>query len=58
VKAGTKISQLHGRGRPVFSFEFFPPKTDEGARALGMTAVQFVDAAQAIPELEAALAGR
>jgi len=30
----------------------------EGARALGMTAVQFVDAAQAIPELEAALAGR
>lgn len=29
-----RISQLHGRGRPVFSFEFFPPKTDDGARAL------------------------
>ena len=27
-----RISQLHGRGRPVFSFEFFPPKTDEGGR--------------------------
>ena len=29
-----RISQLHGRGRPVFSFEFFPPKTDAGAAAL------------------------
>jgi methylenetetrahydrofolate reductase (NADPH) len=25
---------MHGRYRPIFSFEFFPPKTDEGARAL------------------------
>jgi methylenetetrahydrofolate reductase (NADPH) len=25
---------MHGRGRPVFSFEFFPPKTDEGASDL------------------------
>jgi methylenetetrahydrofolate reductase (NADPH) len=29
-----RISQLHGRGRPVFSFEFFPPKTDQGAETL------------------------
>jgi methylenetetrahydrofolate reductase (NADPH) len=29
-----RISALHGRGRPVFSFEFFPPKTDQGARNL------------------------
>ena len=27
---------MHGRGRPVFSFEFFPPKTDKGARATCM----------------------
>lgn len=25
---------MHGRGRPVFSFEFFPPKNDEGVAAL------------------------
>ncbi len=29
---------MHGRYRPIFSFEFFPPKTDDGARHL-MTAV-------------------
>jgi methylenetetrahydrofolate reductase (NADPH) len=29
-----KIRDLFGRGRPVFSFEFFPPKTDEGERKL------------------------
>jgi methylenetetrahydrofolate reductase (NADPH) len=29
-----KVRDLHGRGWPVFSFEFFPPKTDEGARQL------------------------
>ncbi|MBI5364643.1 MAG: methylenetetrahydrofolate reductase [NAD(P)H] [Planctomycetes bacterium] len=25
---------MHGRYRPIFSFEFFPPKTDDGARHL------------------------
>jgi methylenetetrahydrofolate reductase (NADPH) len=25
---------MHGRGKPVFSFEFFPPKNDEGVGAL------------------------
>jgi methylenetetrahydrofolate reductase (NADPH) len=29
-----KISQMHGRGWPVFSFEFFPPKSEAGAKAL------------------------
>jgi methylenetetrahydrofolate reductase (NADPH) len=29
-----RIAQLYGRGRPVFSFEFFPPKSDEAARSL------------------------
>ena len=32
-----RIRDFHGRYRPVFSFEFFPPKTDEGARALMST---------------------
>ena len=29
-----RISELFGRGRPVFSFEFFPPKTDEAAQGM------------------------
>ena len=29
-----RIDELHGQGHPVFSFEFFPPKTDQGARNL------------------------
>ena len=29
-----RISELYGRGRPVYSFEFFPPRTDEGFAAL------------------------
>jgi methylenetetrahydrofolate reductase (NADPH) len=32
-----RISDLHGHGRPVFSFEFFPPKSDEAAEALMRT---------------------
>jgi methylenetetrahydrofolate reductase (NADPH) len=32
-----RVRDMHGRGWPVFSFEFFPPKTDEGARALMAT---------------------
>jgi methylenetetrahydrofolate reductase (NADPH) len=31
------IAELYGRGRPVFSFEFFPPKTDAGYEALYRT---------------------
>lgn len=29
-----KIQELFGRGRPLFSFEFFPPKTEAGAQNL------------------------
>ena len=29
-----RISELYGRERPVYSFEFFPPRTDEGFAAL------------------------
>jgi methylenetetrahydrofolate reductase (NADPH) len=29
-----RIAELFGRGRPVFSFEFFPPKTDDAAASL------------------------
>ena len=32
-----RISQLYAARRPVFSFEFFPPKTDAGYRALFRT---------------------
>jgi len=39
-----RISELHGRGKPVFSFEFFPPKTDAGAASL-MAAVADLKAA-------------
>ncbi len=39
-----RISQMHGRYRPVFSFEFFPPKTDEGAHALMSTVADLKEA--------------
>ena len=29
-----RVEELYGHGRPVFSFEFFPPKDDEAARNL------------------------
>jgi methylenetetrahydrofolate reductase (NADPH) len=32
-----RIAELYGRGRPVFSFEFFPPKTDRGFSSLYRT---------------------
>ncbi len=32
-----RISSLFGPGRPVFSFEFFPPRTTEGERLLERT---------------------
>ena len=32
-----RVSELYDRGRPVFSFEFFPPKTDKGVDALFRT---------------------
>jgi len=35
---------MHGRGRPVFSFEFFPPKTDKGAENLMRTVSELREA--------------
>lgn len=35
-----RIIECFGTGRPVFSFEFFPPKTDEGVQNLFRTAGQ------------------
>ena len=32
-----RVSELYGRGRPVISFEFFPPATPEGEAALVKT---------------------
>ncbi len=29
-----RVADLYGKGRPIFSFEFFPPKGEAGARAL------------------------
>ncbi|HEY8695150.1 MAG TPA: methylenetetrahydrofolate reductase [NAD(P)H] [Chloroflexota bacterium] len=35
-----RIADQFGRGRPVFSFEFFPPKTPDGVEALYRTVSQ------------------
>ena len=35
-----QIKDLLARGRPTFSFEFFPPKTEEAARQLEQTIAQ------------------
>jgi len=39
-----RIENLYGRGRPVFSFEFFPPKTDAATEDL-LATVQDLDEA-------------
>jgi methylenetetrahydrofolate reductase (NADPH) len=41
-----RIAELHDRGKPVFSFEFFPPKTADGAHALMATVADLEDALQ------------
>lgn len=38
-----RIGAKHGRGRPVFSFEFFPPKTDAGVDQLMQTVADLRD---------------
>src|SRR5215510_12853444 len=35
-----KIAKLFGRARPVFSFEFFPPRTDAGYTSLFRTVAE------------------
>ncbi len=39
-----RIGDLYRAGRPVFSFEFFPPKTDEAAQDLLVTASELKQA--------------
>ena len=29
-----RVADLYGHGRPIFSFEFFPPRTEKGAESL------------------------
>ena len=41
-----RIDSLYGCGRPVFSFEFFPPKTDEGAEGLMRIAADLKSSAE------------
>jgi methylenetetrahydrofolate reductase (NADPH) len=40
-----KIRDLYATGKPVFSFEFFPPKTDKGAQTLQRTIQELRDLA-------------
>lgn len=40
------MSDLYGQGRPVFSFEFFPPKTDEAVDDLLATVRELKDSGQ------------
>jgi methylenetetrahydrofolate reductase (NADPH) len=39
-----RISECYATGEPVFSFEFFPPKTDQGARNLLETVADLKEA--------------
>jgi methylenetetrahydrofolate reductase (NADPH) len=40
-----KISDLFATGKPLFSFEFFPPKTEAGAQSLAHTICELKDLA-------------
>jgi methylenetetrahydrofolate reductase (NADPH) len=42
-----KISALFGKDRPLFSFEFFPPKTEAGVATLERTLAELTDLAPA-----------
>lgn len=42
-----KIRELFGKGRPLFSFEFFPPKTEAGATNLENTVRELANLAPA-----------
>ena len=42
----TLISDHYADGHPVFSFEFFPPKTDKGAENLMRTAADLKDSVE------------
>jgi methylenetetrahydrofolate reductase (NADPH) len=42
-----KINELFGKGRPIFSFEVYPPKTEAGAVTLQHTLAELTDLAPA-----------
>jgi len=42
-----KISELFGKGAPIFSFEVYPPKTEAGAATLQRTLAELTDLAPA-----------
>ncbi len=44
--APSRISEIYLRGEPVFSFEFFPPKTDKGAENLMQTAADLAESVE------------
>ena len=37
-----RVADLYGQGRPIFSFEFFPPRTEKGAESLLRTLEELV----------------
>jgi methylenetetrahydrofolate reductase (NADPH) len=37
-----RVADLYGHGRPIFSFEFFPPRTEKGAASLLRTVGELV----------------
>jgi methylenetetrahydrofolate reductase (NADPH) len=38
-----RIADLYGQGRPIYSFEFFPPRTEKGGEALLRTVKQLAE---------------
>ena len=38
-----RIADLYGQGRPIYSFEFFPPKTEKGGENLLRTVKQLAE---------------
>ena len=46
MTAGKSIAEIYASGKPVFSFEFFPPKTDKGATNLMRTAADLKESVE------------
>ncbi len=38
-----RVADLYGHGRPIFSFEFFPPRTERGAESLLRTLAELAE---------------
>jgi methylenetetrahydrofolate reductase (NADPH) len=52
-----KISELFGKGHPLFSFEVYPPKTEAGAATLQRTLAELTDLAPAFVSVTYGAAG-